>query len=67
MSPFHTEVLRWRIKETTKHRRTFMEVLNTKSQTAVKRRSSSLELSVGLENSQHERTRFFEKLHRFVD
>jgi hypothetical protein len=35
-----------------------MEVLNTQSRTAVKGRSSSLELSRGLENSQHERTRF---------
>jgi hypothetical protein len=25
-SPFHTEALRWRIKETTKHKQTFMEV-----------------------------------------
>lgn len=69
LSPFHTQALGWRIEETTsKHKRTFMEVLNTQSRTDVKGRSSSLELSGGLENSQHERTRFFfETLHRISD
>jgi hypothetical protein len=60
LSPFHTEALRWWTEETTsKHKRTLTEVLNTQSRTAVKGRSSSLEYSRSLENSQHERTRFF--------
>jgi hypothetical protein len=66
LSLFRSEALRWRIEETTsKYGQNFMDVLNTQSQTAVKGRSSSLELRGVLDNSSRERSRLFPNFTNF--